>query len=356
MHNDEYFDTNTLNEELLDFMQHKIIIVRQNSAGNDEYTFELSLFGIVLVLTLVRYHDMSKLDLYLLNNKSISFQDCFERIISCYYSYKQVLPLIFGKWDLLKDVLKVLAAYNFDVILDKKARTILMGSSVVMKGNKEFYDAIIEVALHNRKQLVEVFESGLGFVNDNYYTSSKIDNNPMAQSIMDNDENDNYHKVIAVHQKLVELEVLLRYADPKSLDQEHNDMKNIRSFNKIESSLYEIEILEKAFADEITFLYYLNLNQDIYFPALFPQDDYFAAAYPEYNKEKSEEFWLREYDKYSLAPQKNRMLSMTPKERLFEILRQDKEIRNRFSSWIADSIQYQKQVTEEMSLFYDKIR
>jgi hypothetical protein len=358
---DEYFDTNTLTEELLDFMQHKLIIVRQkNSSGNDDYTFELSLFGIVLVISLVRYHNMSKLDLYLLNNKSISFQDCFERIILCYSSYKKVLPLIFGKWNLLKDVLREISAYNFDVILDKKARTTLMDSSVVMKGNKEFYNTIVEVALHNRKQLIEVFEAGLAVNSGSYHTpSSELDSNSSTnRTISDADNDGNDHKDIAVYQKLAELAVLLKYADPKSFyeDESGKHTKYLKSLSNLESSLYEIEVLEKAFADEISFVYYLNLNQDIYFPVLFPQDDYFAATHLPYDKGKSKEFLSREYDKYSLTPQKSRSLPMAPKERLLEIFRQDKEIREWFSSWIADSLEYQKQVTEAMFLFYDKIR
>lgn len=39
-----------------------------------------------------------------------------------------------------------------------------------------------------------------------------------------------------------------------------------------------------------------------------------------------------------------------------EILRQDREIREWFSSWIADSINHQKQATEAMSMFYNKVK
>jgi hypothetical protein len=134
------------------------------------------------------------------------------------------------------------------------------------------------------------------------------------------------------------------------------DIKNMKSFSNLDYSLYEMEILEKAFADEITFLYYLNLNQEIYFPALLPQNDYVAATYMSPNEEGSKEFIQRKYDQHSLAPNKDRILPMSPKERLFEILRQDIEIRKRFSSWIADSIHYQKQATEAMSVFYNKVK
>ena len=299
VHDDEYFDANTLTEELLDFLQHKIIIVRQNS-GID--TFELSLFGIMLVLTLVRHHNMDKLNLYLLNSKSISLQDCCDKIISIYYSYKKVLPLIFGKWNPLKDILKILSAYNFDVIINKEARTKRMSSSVITNGNKEFYEGIIEVAFHNRKQLIEVLDAGLDVFNsyksdvdDSTYAPLKEDYNPITQSTMDDD--DNCQKAIAVYQKLVELSVSLKYADPKSLYEElKNDGRYIKSYSNLDYSLYEIEVLEKAFADEITFLYYLNLNQDNYFPALLPQNDYIAATHIPPNQGESKEILSGEYD------------------------------------------------------------
>ena len=125
---------------------------------------------------------------------------------------------------------------------------------------------VLDAGLHE-------FNSYKSDVDDSYYGPLKEDYNPITPSTMDDD--DKCQKAIAVYQKLVELSVSLKYADPKSLYEElENDGRNIKSYNNLDYSLYEIEVLEKAFADEITFLYYLNLNQDYYFPALLPQNDY----------------------------------------------------------------------------------
>ena len=90
----------------------------------------------MLVLTLVRYHNMNRRNLYLLGNYSI--QEAFDIVAT---NYKNKLPLIFGQWDTLKDILKVLSVYNFDVIIDYQARSRFLQTSVVMKGNKEYYEA-----------------------------------------------------------------------------------------------------------------------------------------------------------------------------------------------------------------------
>ena len=83
-----------------------------------DYTkpIELSLFGLILVLTLIRYYDMDKLKQGLYYN-NISFVDYYDTIAS---KYRDKLPLIFGKWHLLKDILGLYSDYNFDVTVDKE--------------------------------------------------------------------------------------------------------------------------------------------------------------------------------------------------------------------------------------------
>jgi len=99
-----------------DFLLHYTVVVKKGL--KDNILLQLSLFGIILVLTILRYNDMGRLKhgLYFSN---ITYEQYYDKIAS---NYKNKLPLIFGKWYLLKQILKVFAAYNFDTILDKETR------------------------------------------------------------------------------------------------------------------------------------------------------------------------------------------------------------------------------------------
>jgi hypothetical protein len=101
------------NRKYWDFLLHNTIIYKEESKDNIK-TYELSLFGVILALTLIRYNDMDKLKHGLYYN-NISFIEYYEKIVA---NYKDKLPLIFGKWKVLKDILRLYAAYNFDVIID----------------------------------------------------------------------------------------------------------------------------------------------------------------------------------------------------------------------------------------------
>ena len=81
-------------------------------------TYELSLFGVLLVMFIVQNHDMGKLK-YGLYNKDETFETYHDKIAS---NYKNSLPVILEKWYLLKRILKIFAAYNFDIVLDRETR------------------------------------------------------------------------------------------------------------------------------------------------------------------------------------------------------------------------------------------
>ena len=115
-------------------MYHCIVTVGHTAKGVE--TYELSLFGIIIAMTLVRYHEMGRIGSLFYNG--ILLQDYYNKIAS---NYKYALPLIFGKWYLLKTHLKIWSAYNFDIILGgKQVRSKTLHSSVLAKGNKEFYE------------------------------------------------------------------------------------------------------------------------------------------------------------------------------------------------------------------------
>ena len=114
---DDYYER--LPEQYLDFLHHCIINVNRNSVTGLQ-TYELSLFGVILVMMLIRKHDRDATTC--LSEKQLTLSEYYNKIAS---NYEDKLPLIFGKfhWNLLKKNLKDMSVYNFDIVLcDEKTK------------------------------------------------------------------------------------------------------------------------------------------------------------------------------------------------------------------------------------------
>jgi hypothetical protein len=98
---------NGYDEENSDFIVKNIITVRQENG--DRLTHELSLFGVMLILFILLYDDLKRLK-HGLHIKKCSFNDYCDKIA---HNYSHKLPLVFGKWDHLTQILQVSAIYNF---------------------------------------------------------------------------------------------------------------------------------------------------------------------------------------------------------------------------------------------------
>ncbi len=89
------------------------------------------------------------------------------------------------------------------------------------------------------------------------------------------------------------------------------------------SQFFETDSIEGPIANEISFLYYLNLNDEWYFHIM--NDSLERPLYPR------------------------------PLRCLLAILKEDTEIRGWFSKLIGDIMNYQKEVMQSMSNFYERI-
>jgi predicted transcriptional regulator len=238
-----------------DFLLHYSVVCKNDLKGNDFY--ELSLFGIILVLTLIRYNDMDKLKQGLCL-KSITFQQYYDRIAS---NYKNKLPLIFGKWYLLKRILKEFCSYNFDTIIDKDTRLKSVDKLILAGGKRELYEGSKAVALHIHKQMSELQAKGLEILR-NYMS------NPHRYVLIDNKRNavekDNHQKIEAIRLKIFEITNLLNplVYDPNSyvemLTQGSNTWFDKHTAVQL-SRFYEMDNIDRLFANEINSLYYLGL-------------------------------------------------------------------------------------------------
>lgn len=310
------------NKKYWDFLLKSSITAKKNNDGIE--TYELSLFGIILALRLVRLFDKNVLR-HGLYYREISFADYYDTIAS---NYQHKLPLIFGKWKLLKDILRLFSAYNFDIILDKEIR--LKDSnriSILRGGNKELTDGIQEIVLEARQQLEEFANVG-SVVWLNYITEVKYEwEGPRQQDydyMMDNDVNvqgrPDPQKVYAPIKKLNEIILSLNPIEglSRSTDQQPEVIEEIS------------HQMEELFADEITALYYFNLYFEYDFNTRISE----SAKYSDNNN--------------TLSP-----ISSKPKSCLFSIIHNDKEkplLLKWFHGWMHAIFSLQTELYEALKM------
>ena len=94
----------------------------------------------------------------------------------------------------------------------------------------------------------------------------------------------------------------------------------------------DIDILDKAFAEEISFLYYLSLYDNKYFPG----ELYYSAA-------------------MSKTSNTYEMPSVSPINILSTVIEKDKQIRTLFSSWIQDIMDYQRETLKTIEGFCSQV-
>ena len=123
------------------FLRHNLIkVINDNS--NTKY--ELSLFGVILVIKLLQYYNIHNKENHYYNQ--FTFLDYFGKIVR---NYREKIPLVFGKWYILKKILKNYAIYNLDVIIDPDDSLNERQISISLGGNKELYYGIKEISTTN---------------------------------------------------------------------------------------------------------------------------------------------------------------------------------------------------------------
>jgi hypothetical protein len=257
---------------------------------NGRPTYELSLYGVLLMLTLVRYNDIGTLYSGLYYNLSVS--EYFDRIAS---NYKRKLPLVFGKWEIVKSFLKLASIYTFDVILEKTVRAELIDESIFVRG---YYNGNTSVASHSLKQFDELKSEGkieLHRLED--YLKGRI----LSSSDYD------------VNGKII-------YFD--DFDCKLSNIRNILG------SLSKTELREKSLAEEVTLVYYLCLTFEDFFPDTLPTKCNLVRVSDSY-----------EYNSLPLH---------SPIECLSQILKHDKEIEKHFHSQVSDVTNYQEELLDAM--------
>jgi hypothetical protein len=295
-------------ERHLDMLQ-RCTIVHCNDAGENP-KLKLSLIGIILYLTLIRKrYPIEKL-----------IASCNR--IAHYYKNRGILPLIFNKWPLIVNELGPFAAFNFEVIVNKKARKEITSLSVVMKGMKENYENMRSIILYNLNEMKNIESCAV-----------------YKMEYEEKWQNDN---IAQIDRKLDEISLLTGYDDPG------------RIYNKLcdprENLDQVVELLCNAYSEEITFMYYFALCEAYNILRITHNPDYSSLH------QSLTHYIIKQQRKAQKAGARNAMtvhgernLMMTSGEKLKQILKCDNELSGWFSTWLKDIYGFQRQGAEEMS-------
>jgi hypothetical protein len=296
-------------KEYVDFVQHLVVTHRNDKDGYMRY--ELSLFGIALLLSLKAYYFLNP-EMLFYNN--ITFEEYCKRLA---LNYKDKLPLVFGKWEALTNNTfgrNMIAAEILNHLFYNRARNAKLETSILLGGVKEHYEGIEVLTKQTFSKLKDIHDCGRYFAEQ------------LGQS-----EN-NYQLLFS--RKLDEIYNLLRSMDLEKFmeglwDGSDSDKCYLK---KNPSSVYEEELMnmERAYADEISFLYYIFLyvhdpHIDVYEPVY---STYFPTVFKQIDTQKAH-----------------------PPPLFLNIINTDNNVREMVVHWTNDSAKCQTEVQTLMSYF-----
>jgi hypothetical protein len=171
-------------------------------------------------------------------------------------NYGTLLPLIFGKWQILKKRLGFMAM-DFGMILDRErrnqgkySRSILLDNTIFDVGVNEYYESMKNIVNYNSLTTKEIYNAGYNafqeVLNRKWIMNRQ---NKLKPSKMKTTSNDTT-KVVPVLQRVSEIWQMLRYWKAEV---------NIKELFQGRQTISPIETYSRLVQDEITFVYYLNL-------------------------------------------------------------------------------------------------
>jgi hypothetical protein len=296
------------------FITHLHIIMKKN---NNKEKFELSLFGVLLAIALIRRYYLSKADSDT-RNPSLFYQHIDEKeyIDSIIQNHKDKIPLIFGKWEFLKAYLgKIMLYEEFDSLIDNTIKSYKFNRSIWLRGIKEFYDDIHALTRNAANKLIPIYNMGKHLLERYDQIQPGIVRNP---------------RMTPVYQKISDLRNIL---DNAMFSISINDLGELRE-------LRDIRKIEVAFGDEVSLLFYLGLNMM----------DMPGSKQDLIERRKTEQ------NRLILPPKTEEYFRLGgPKNRLMSILTKDNDIKEWFSAWIESLIRYREHTLDEMSKFYNEV-
>ena len=234
----EEIEYNRVTRKYLEFLSHLVVIKKKNE---DEPRYELSLFGIMLILAIVSHPQQKMLHVKNIDRGFVTTENdltSFYKIVSKNYADK--LPLIFGKWPIITSIwphaYKGFLPVLYQNTIDEFTRFVRLGSvSITLGGVKEYIDSMEGIAFHIASKLIEIYQS-LRSVRKKYDHTAISDLDQMHNIEHDeNTEQDANAAISFLVEKEKELSAFLKYADLANYLMSIDDKKT----DQIVDSLYD---------------------------------------------------------------------------------------------------------------------
>lgn len=292
-----------MTSQYYNFISHLLICAVEDKTGKKRY--ELTLFGVILTLAMVQVNHR--------RSWKVFFNQFLDQLENANYysrvalSYKDKLPLIFGKWKLLADVFSNLdnLMMNFGPAFHKEFREQLISLPINMGGVKELYENIQQIAHYRYSKLTGIYNSGESVLMDREIDSARA---------------------LPIIKVLSNIELRLATADLKRL------LEYISEPNSDDISERNIVTsIENSFANEVSFLFYISLSRQAEYLPEFKDGLIFPSQLSKF---------IEQGTKQSNLVRSRQILRL--------ILEEDNEIKERFSIWCKDSISYEKQIMDGM--------
>ena len=306
---------------------YQILIIQ--SETKEGLIYELSLLGIMVIIAVVTYHFAGMDNLRFAKGvwstrkgprlfyTTTNLKQYFDIIA---LNYKNKIPLIFGKWDLLKSQLGEMSYDSFDFLIYKANRIRTINEILWSGGTKEYYDDLQTLSIKAIRNLRPIYIAGNEVVKEFEKKQVWLANDPRMEPI--------YNKLREIDDLLICTRIQDQFEYPMLRE---NVLPNRD----------EIRRIEKLLRNEITFLFYLSLNTIPIITRSYKYTSKPKSFKPKLLVEIPE---IREINELG-----------SPKDRLMAILSKDKDIKEWFSAWIADIIEYRRKTSEKMLEFYDQI-
>jgi DNA-binding MarR family transcriptional regulator len=313
----EAYEPTELNTQYFEFFNR--LLIREIESKTDK-RYELTLFGVILILVFIYYSSSDRSRIYFNDyltdrgwRDDYSIEKYYDIVVS---NYKDKLPLIFGKWQLLVKVFHMVKGADyvgrvFTQIFNKQMRKSFTSWPINMDGIKELYENMQRIVYQRYSKLTELYESGW--------------------SALETVKEVNTSLLSIIKETLHNVELLLVSADLKKF-MGYISKQNYCSINQ--TSI--ITAIENSFANETSFLFYIFLTRN-------------AEDPPDYGVELGDDRLMPSNLYESTRPIPNGdARPFKPRDFLLDILRRDNEIKDKVVSWIKDSITYESQIVGNM--------
>jgi hypothetical protein len=229
---------------------------------------------------------------------------------------------------------------NFQSVFYKEVRDQLIKLPMNRGGVKELYDNMRAIAYNRYLKLTEIYQTGM--------------------SMLETEDNISSGSMLPIEEKLSTIYQRLAAADLREF------MTNVAEQNCANIHISDVlSSIEKAFAYELSFIFYITLTRRANFLPSFTNEHIFPARFVEFMHgnvkrnivEPRDILFLILEDDKEMKDEVTKYNDVTRKElkEMREIAKEMKDVRDTFSLWMKSTISYEDEVIKDMVSLQNEI-